>query len=57
MRVSGTYPCKQLADEAFRDVLKKHGRKVSKAPRRESAAILIQFPKTAKKPTRPKHRI
>jgi hypothetical protein len=45
----------QLADEAFRDVLKKHGRKVSKSPRHESAAI-IQFPNRAKKPRRRKHR-
>jgi hypothetical protein len=42
----------QLADEAFRDVLAKHGRTVSKAQRSESAAV-IRFPKTSPK----KHRL
>jgi hypothetical protein len=42
----------QLADEAFRDVLAKHGRIVSKAQRNESA-IVIRFPPRSRK----KHRL
>jgi antitoxin-like ribbon-helix-helix protein len=42
----------QLADEAFQDVLKKHGRTVAKAEPVERAAV-IPFPKTGRR----KHRL
>jgi hypothetical protein len=35
----------QLADEAFRDVLEKYGRTVTKAPPQKTATV-IRFPKT-----------
>jgi antitoxin-like ribbon-helix-helix protein len=42
----------QLADEAFQDVLKKHGRTADKAQRNEGAEV-IRFPKAGRR----KHRL